>query len=298
MIVASILHFNSIDSLLEVVSAVYGQTLIPDKVVVVDNASFVDFKRLKSAFPSIELIQLSENKGVGFGHNYSWKYIIQKYSPDFIWALEHDSVPESKNLETLVNEYITSKEGLFAVNSIEKNSFNFDESTYYKVRIPNIVKLENKNQISNYFGGLSFNGVLLPADTFKNVGFLREDFFVGFEDIDYTQRIYQCGGKILRITNSFVYHDSFKKHFKYTFRNMVFLFPGNDPIREYYSFRNSLVVHKTYKVFFFKLIASSIYILLFRGRKIANVSAKFLGFYDAWKGRLGKREYQILKSKW
>lgn len=298
MIVASILHFNSIGSLSEVVSAVYAQSMVPDKVVVIDNASLVDFKGLKSSFPNIELIELDENKGVGFGHNYSWKHIIKKYSPDFIWALEHDSIPEPKNLETLVNEYENSTDRVFAVNSIEKNGFDFEAREYYKVRIPNIVKLENKNQVSNYFGGLSFNGVLLPMHTFGIVGFLREDFFVGFEDIDYTQRIYEAGGKILRITNSFVYHDSFKKHLKYTFRNKVFLFPGNDPIREYYSFRNSLVVHKTYNMFFFKLIASSIYILLFRGRKIANVSAKFLGFYDAWKGRMGKREYQVLRSKW
>lgn len=271
---------------------------MPDKVVVVDNASLVDFKGLKSSFPNLELIELDENKGVGFGHNYSWKHIIQKYSPDFIWALEHDSIPEPKNLETLVNEYKNSSDRVFAVNSIEKNGFDFEKKEYYKVRIPNIVRLENKNQLSNYFGGLSFNGVLLPVYTFGIVGFLKEDFFVGFEDIDYTRRIYERGGKILRITNSFVYHDSFKKHLKYTFRNKVFLFPGNDPVREYYSFRNSLVVHKAYKAFFLKLVASSFYILFFRSRKMANISAKFLGFYDAWNGRMGKREYQALRFKW
>lgn len=298
MVVASILHFNSVDSLFEVVSAVYTQTKLPDKVVVVDNASLADLKELNLLFPSLELIKLAENKGVGFGHNYSWKFIIQKYSPDFIWALEHDSIPESRNLEILLNEYYNSKERLFAVNSIEKNNFDFEEREYYKARIPNLVKLENKAHVSNYFGGLSFNGVLIPVQTFKVIGFLREDFFVGFEDIDYTQRIYQSGGKILRITNSFVYHDSFKKHLKYSFGNKVFLFPGNDPVREYYSFRNSLVVHKNYKMFFLKLILSSVYILLFRRRKIANFSAKLLGFYDACNGKMGKRDYQILRSKW
>ena len=297
-IAVSILHYNSLVSLQQVIEAVKSQTLAPDKILILDNGSEEDVSCLKDIYSDLELIKLNENLGVGHGHNFAWKHLINKYSPEFIWALEHDSIPEPNNLMTLFQEFKNSGDQVMAINSVEKNSFDYKKYSYFKVRIPNVVKLEDKDLVSNYFGGLSFNGVLIPVSTLEKVGYLREDFFIGFEDIDFSRRIYKSGGKVLRITNSYVYHDVFKKHRSFKIGNRVFLFPGNEPFREYYSFRNSLVVHQKPLLFFIKIIFSVFYILLFRRRKIANISAKVLGFRDAMVGRLGKREYSILNLNW
>lgn len=297
-VAASILHYNSINSLEQVIEAVRKQTHIPSKILIIDNGSTVKLSSTQEKYPELEIIELSENKGVGHGHNFGWRYLIQKYSPDYIWALEHDSIPDPNNLEILLKEYNQASEDVMALNSIEKNSFDYENKTYFKVRIPNIVKLENKNLIPSYYGGLSFNGVLIPVGTLEKIGFLREDFFIGFEDIDFTNRVYRAGGKVLRVTATFVNHDSYKKHNSFQLGNKVFLFPGNDPIREYYSFRNSLVLHERPGLFLLKVGFSVLYILIFRGRKIANIAAKFLGYRDAVMGRLGKREYRVLSLKW
>lgn len=264
----------------------------------VDNGSGLDLSAIEGKYQDVEFVFLPGNDGVGHGHNFAWKYLIERYSPDLIWALEHDSIPEPKNLKILIKEFLKSSTDVLAVNSVERNDFDFKRLDYYKVRIPNVVKLEDKDLIENYFGGLSFNGVLIPVSTLEKIGFLREDFFIGFEDIDFTNRIYEAGGKILRITNSHVAHDSFKKHKTFRLGSKVFLFPGNDPVREYYSFRNSLVINNKQMLFLSKVVFSSIYILLFRGRKVANIAAKILAYRDAVSGRLGKREYKILEFKW
>lgn len=297
-IVASILHFNSSESLARVIESVKNQKLPPSRILVVDNGSGLDLSSIQEKYQDVEFVFLPSNEGVGHGHNFAWRYLIDKYSPDLIWALEHDAIPEPNNLKILLEEFLKSQSNVLAVNSIERNDFEYKRWDYYKVRIPNVVKLEDKDLVDNYFGGLSFNGVLIPVSTFEKIGFLREDFFIGFEDIDYTNRIYNAGGKILRITNSYVLHDSFKKHKTLRIGNKVFLFPGNDPIREYYSFRNSLVVHNKQKLFLSKVVFSSFYILLFRGRKLANIAAKILAYRDAVSGRLGKRQYKILEFKW
>lgn len=297
-IVASILHFDSPDSLSQVIETVKNQELPPSRILVVDNGSGLDLSAIQEKYQDVEFVFLPSNEGVGYGHNFAWKYLIDKYSPDLIWALEHDSMPEPYNLKILLQEFLKSSSDVLAVNSVERNAFDYKRCKYYKVRIPNVVKLEDKDLVDNYFGGLSFNGVLIPVSTIEKVGFLREDFFIGFEDIDYTNRIYRAGGKILRITNSHVFHDSFKKHKTVRLGNRVFLFPGNDPIREYYSFRNSLVVHNKQLLFLAKVVFSSFYILLFRRRKVANIAAKILAYRDAVSGRLGKRKYRVLDFKW
>lgn len=295
---ACILHYNQPESLGHLIEAVQTQDYPLHKIIVVDNGSTTENSSLEKTYPDVEFVFLKKNRGVGFGHNTSWKLAIEKFDADFIWSLEHDCLPESSNLSKIIEKSVQcfSEKDIYAVNSIELNDFDFDKFSYYKIRFPNIKRIPKLHKVKDYFGGLCFNGVLIPAHVIKRIGYLREDFFIGCEDAEYTQRIYENGGKVLRVVDTYVYHDLYKKHKKIEFGKKVLLFPNNSPIREYYSFRNYLALNRNYVNFAIKLFPSIIYILLFRGDKFANISSKILGFYDAIRGKLGESNYYFMKK--
>src|SRR5687768_12984139 len=82
-----------------VMAAVEAQTVVPSTLVIVDNGS----EPAITAPPQWIKLRLDRNLGVGAGHNLGWRHAIDSVSPDFLWALEHDSIPDHDCLEHLVD---------------------------------------------------------------------------------------------------------------------------------------------------------------------------------------------------
>jgi GT2 family glycosyltransferase len=299
-VIAVILHFESPDSLLLAIDAIQAQTHVVEKIILVDNGSSPETKELISQKKSgVEILWNTENQGVGFGHNQGWKHAL-RYTPDHVWCLEHDTIPQPHCLEFLIDglRHYQGGETLMAACPVEDDGLDYDRFQYYILSSNGIGRLHDKKKMENYFGGLTFNGMLLPVSTINQIGYVREDLFVGREDVDYCLRIWAQNGKVLKVTNAIVNHNLQKNKTQFKFGKKIFLAPDQSVFRDYYSFRNAVNMDKEHKSkfrLFLSLIRAMGWTLMARKNKIRSIQAKWQGFKDGIEGNLGKRNYPFLK---
>lgn len=236
-VVAQILHYNNVESLLQVVMAIQNQTMPVHSILIVDNGSDVTNQSiLKTNTGGIEVLWLS-NKGVGHGHNAAWKHLLQDETIDFIWVFEHDAIPARDCLEVLVQSLV--EDTRVAYHPSEVDGLDYDHFHYYLLYSRGLHRLADKTKMDNYRGGLSFNGLLLPVSLIRQTGFLNELYFFGREDLDFARRIYNNGGYVLRINKAQVQHNQHKQKRIIRIGKTIFLIPNLTPLKEYYSYRNS-----------------------------------------------------------
>ena len=236
-VIAVLLHHNNLEGVLQVLNAVRQQSRLVDGVIVVDNGSDASVRAELQKQLDVHLL-LQENRGVGAGHNAGWRYALEQLGADYIWSLEHDAEPFCDCLELLLAEAQHHAGKTWAFHPIEISGLDFANYTYFGLNSSGFHRVIDKTRLDNYFGGLSFNGLLLPRTTIEIVGYLREDFFVGMEDIDFYKRIYAHGGKCLRVTRSHVYHNGHKNKRQRRIGKYVLLLSKLSLQRDYYSTRN------------------------------------------------------------
>jgi GT2 family glycosyltransferase len=227
-----VLHYNSNESLFQVIEAITQQTSKVYKIVVVDNGNTISShneKRL-SRF-DLDIIGLSENLGVGAGHNYGWKYCLENYKPDYLWVFEHDAIPAVDCLQKILNH--VTENPLVAYCPYEIDGLNYENSKYFLVRPFRLIRLTDKSKLGIYKGGLSFNGLLIKPELLKMIGYLNEEYFITREDIDFYQRIYGSNGYVLRIPDAQVHHNLHKDKKQFKIGNNVFLLSNQSLLREY-----------------------------------------------------------------
>ncbi|OQY10720.1 MAG: hypothetical protein B6I29_00735 [Marinitoga sp. 4572_148] len=111
-IAALIVTYNRKDLLKETIEAILNQTLKPNRLFVVNNASTdgtddVLNKYKEKYGDDIEIINLKENLGGAGGFNYGIHYIYDTFEYDWIWLMDDDAVPAKNALETLFTYYDT-----------------------------------------------------------------------------------------------------------------------------------------------------------------------------------------------
>lgn len=298
---AVILVHNAFEYLPRIVEGIRCQTHPVDGIVLVDNGSEASVRaKIRTHFPDIDCLFLEENVGVGAGHNAGWRYVLAKSPDGFIWSFEHDVIPDSDCLEQLFRAWQAIDSSVVAAACpVEMDGLAYERFRYFAFGSKGWQRLTDKTKMDNYFGGLSFNGLLLPASTIRDIGYLREDFFVGREDIDYFKRIWAGGKKILRVTAANVQHNLYKNRRQIRWGKYIWLLPDQSVFRQYYAYRNAVFMKRQagFSVFStaLKLPAGILFSLLFRRNKRASLQAKWYAFLDGIKGDLGKKDYWFLK---
>jgi GT2 family glycosyltransferase len=298
-IIAQILHYNQSKLIIDVIQAIEKQTYQIEDIIIIDNGSDEhELKILSEAINGKYTILTLKNEGVGKGHNEGWRFIIKNCKPTFIWVIEHDAIPYPDCLEKLINEYqrLNDENNLiFAAHPLENSGLNFKDNNYYAFSNWKIKKVIDNSTLDSYYGGLSFNGLLLPVSTINKIGFLDEDLFVGYEDVDYIRRIQSKNGKILKVKGAIVHHNLFKNRKEVKLGNNIFLLANESIKRAYYSTRNRLYIDyfkigKTpnYYKYWFKLLISIVLIAIFKDNKMNRIKYKYIAFNDAKNCNLGE----------
>jgi GT2 family glycosyltransferase len=99
-----LIHWNSgLDVSGACIASLYKGTVVPQWVVVVDNASREDpFVQLKAEFPAIHGIRNAENIGFTGGNNVGIRWLIAQ-GAEAIWVLNNDTVVAEDCLEHLMD---------------------------------------------------------------------------------------------------------------------------------------------------------------------------------------------------
>lgn len=283
MITASILSYNAATVLPRVIEGVEEQSHVPDRIVIVDNGSTDGTIEYLNSLPAkYEVVLLDDNRGVGAGHNEGWRVALENPACTHIWALENDSIPPPDCLSKLASTA----------------SQLASESTPFGALVPTQVHPDEESTFEETvdpepLSTMTFNGVLIPAEVIRRVGYIREDFFVDQEDREFGLRLLDAGLPMLADPSATVFHLGKGKRRR------------EEPsvFRTYYRVRNSTYLQKHVKKqplsatrSLIRTAGAIVRALTSENKKSARIKARSFGVIDGLRGNLGKQSYKFLSN--
>ncbi|PKO17680.1 MAG: hypothetical protein CVU39_04150 [Chloroflexi bacterium HGW-Chloroflexi-10] len=224
---------NSIDTI-DCVNSLQNQTFKNFSILIVDNGSTDNSPAiLKNKFPDIPIIENKKNFGFAKGFNIGINYADSNNAKLFL-ILNNDTVLDPLFFEKILKGYEDYPDaGVFApIIYFQK----YPEKIWSHGGYINPILLE-KRTTTNFSIDSSgsnertfFTGccLLVKKETFETVGKFDEKFFLYYEDMDFSLRVYQKKIKMLLLPEAKIWHKVSKSSGG-----------ENNPIEKYYMALNS-----------------------------------------------------------
>ncbi|MBX6947951.1 glycosyltransferase [Lactiplantibacillus plantarum] len=298
--VCVIVTFNRKEKLVDSVYSLLDQSVVPRKVVIIDNHStdntmgyLEDNGVLKN--PIIDYFQLDKNIG-GSGGFYEGLRRAVSLNLDFDWisVSDDDAVFDRDFFRNVSSSYQPNI--LAYTGSVRLEDGRLQVSHRRRVTNYNYLheKFVDERQYDRNFmiDIASFVGLVVSRSVVKKIGLPRKDFFIWYDDIEYSLRIREYT-KILNVVNAEITHKtevpSNDYHSQYT-----------PDWREYYGIRNRLItlrLHTRNHVITFFYICYSFLSLSVKGlgakyakHRVHFLKVVFCAYWDALWGKMGKNK--------
>ena len=210
-----VLNWNGKDDTIECVRSLQKINYNNYKIVVVDNGSEDDsVSEIKKQFSKVEIIENKKNLGFAGGNNVGIKYAINS-GADYVLLINNDTTVEEDFLSELVEAGESDKKiGILG----SKICFYSDPNRIWFAG-GKVNWLKNKgthiglDQIDNgqydkiketdYLTGCC---LLIKREVVEKIGVLAEDYFLYYEDTDFSLRTKNAGYKPIYVPKSKIYH--------------------------------------------------------------------------------------------
>lgn len=268
------------------------------KFVIIDNSPECTDKEKLYSLPGFHdgghhYVMNSSNIGLSAAQNIGIKLSFD-LACDFIVFFDQDSILPSSSLFSMLSNFNKLiKEGInvgaVGPSCVDPNDGNkYPISVYYGPFIKRIF-INHDELVESSF--LIASGMLVSAECLRNVGFMNEDFFIDYIDIEWSFRASHLGYKLFADGSATMFHligDSRVKFFNRTISK-------HSALRRYYLLRNSILILRVKHISFgYKL--REIFLSLFRflaffvysNEKIKYLSLSRKAIYDAFKKNYGK----------
>ncbi|MBU3556850.1 glycosyltransferase family 2 protein [Polynucleobacter sp. Ross1-W9] len=276
------------------------ETALPqvDKILIVDNGSHpdsVDWIHSYITGRSIEFHLLGENRGIATAQNVGIA-LAKERGANHILIFDHDSLP-APNMVGLLLAALKLKESLgVKVGAVGPN---FDDSRF-KGRVYPFVESKGMRLIIQPVDGveniipvswLIASGSLIPIKVLDEVGYMADELFIDYVDIEWGLRAHQKGYQLFGVCDARMEHNLGENP------TIIFgrVFCFHSPIRHYYQFRNPiwLYLNSTYSLSwkigdFFRLLSRFIFYAIFVKPHIEHIGMMIKGMYDGILGHMGK----------
>ncbi|TWP29033.1 glycosyltransferase family 2 protein [Apibacter muscae] len=191
-------------------SIIYPLQEKPIDCIFIEENELINFKKNKIIFTKAK-----ENKGFAAGNNIALHYILKYGNKDsFIWLLNNDTIVENNTLSSLIACYEKDKSvGILGAkllyyyepSKIQTIGGKFHPKFYYPYLVgeglkATINKLEEK---IDYAIGAS---LFVSYENLNKIGVLCEDYFLYYEELDWSYRAKQEGLKTDWCPEAIVYH--------------------------------------------------------------------------------------------
>jgi len=211
-VAAVVVTFNRLEKLNTVIASIEAQTTPVAQLIVVDNASTDGtgawLASLETSVP-LEVVSMSVNSGGagGFAEGMLRGY---QSGADHVWIMDDDCYPQPGALEALVSGFDAAVAELgpdvpFACSVVEFTDGNICEMNN-PVPTWDWGRLLVKGQRNVMVTACSFVSVLVPRWAIARYGLPYRDYFIWFDDREYTLRLTRvCPG--VQVLDSVVIHD-------------------------------------------------------------------------------------------
>ncbi|RJL10288.1 glycosyltransferase family 2 protein [Paracoccus siganidrum] len=211
---AVIVTFNRSDKLMRVLDALDQQTQKPDLVFVVDNASTDDTQALvqtrAAQMPSLRYVRLPKNVGGAGGFHEGMK-VAYAAGANYLWISDDDAYPQPDALERLLDAIQQ-----FEAENVWRPSFacsrvEWIDGSLCEMNTPRPVwdwaRFVQPGKAWALVDSCSFVSVLVPRWAIEKHGLPISDYFIWFDDAEYTRRLAKSYPGIF-VPESRVIHDT------------------------------------------------------------------------------------------
>jgi rhamnosyltransferase len=284
--IALIISYNPAANILLIVENIKNQV---NKILIFDNGSESDtlIEKIRENLNCI-IVKNSKNLGVSEALKFAKNYAIEN---GFSWllTLDQDSIPTKDFIKKLTSIYEKYPEPekiaiLSPVHQEEKSKKIFEPDIFYKKISSNI----DQNWIEVPW--ILTSGNLVRLEVFQKISGFDSNLFIDAVDTDFCFQCTDMGYKILVIPTVFMSHDV-----GYQVKGLIKkrLASIHVPIRNYYQFRNRILLWKRhYKKHFPWIMRDFVYgtkklldNLLFADQKLLRIKLIVRGL---WHGIIGK----------
>lgn len=212
-VAAVVVTYNRLDKLRTGIAALRASEVRPQTIVVVDNASTDGTGEYVSALASdddIDVVSLRENTG-GAGGFAAGLSRAHQMGADFMWIMDDDCYPEPQALGRLLDghagaERLADDRVPFACSIVKFPDGNLCEmneavTTWDWPRF--LVHGLQAVQITE----CTFVSVLLPRWSIQEFGLPLAEYFIWFDDKEYTKRLTRNARPGIQVLDSHVVHD-------------------------------------------------------------------------------------------
>ncbi len=249
-VIAVVVTYNRKKLLLECIEAILGQEYSTQKIILIDNNSndgTYELLKEKGYLKNDIIIykKLPENIG-GAGGFYEGMKESMKYSPDWVWIMDDDTIPTKDCLKELLNakNKIKDKVSFLAssvygsngefmnVPTVYTDAYNGNYPEWYKYLEEGMVQIKEATFVS----------LLINAKAIKQIGLPVKFYFIWGDDTEYTLRLNKYYGKAYLVGKSIAIH-------KRKVAKRLSIYNEDNTTRisfYYYMIRNNLLNKKTY----------------------------------------------------
>ncbi|MBD7957234.1 glycosyltransferase family 2 protein [Microbacterium sp. Sa4CUA7] len=211
-VAAVVVTFNRLEKLRTVLASIEAQTHPVERLIVVDNASTdgtADYLASLELDLPIEIVTMRENTGGAGGFS---EGMLRGYTAgaDHVWIMDDDCYPEPGALEALVRGFEGAVAELGADVPFACSVVKFTDGEICEMNNPvptwDWGRLLVRGQQNVMVSTCSFVSVLIPRWVISQYGLPYSEYFIWFDDREYTLRLTaRCPG--VQVLDSVVVHD-------------------------------------------------------------------------------------------
>lgn len=261
-------------------------------IVLVDNGSPCDLvawnaERVPAA---AVVIALGENLGIAAAQNVGIQW-ARKRRAEFILLMDQDSIPAPDMVEKLISA-IAKQSSPAAVGPRYLDKRQDNPPPF--IRIQNLTlgrcacATEDSVVSVDY---LISSGCLIPMSVLDKVGYMRDDLFIDYVDIEWGLRARHHGFQSYGVCGAHMQHSLGDQPIKFLGKNI----PLHSPLRHYYHFRNAVVLYKEQWVPLnwklvdgWRLCLKYVFYALFAKPRLAHLHMMTLGVWHGLRGKGGE----------
>ena len=211
-VAAVVVTYNRVDKLGRVLDSILAQTRAVDQVIVIDNASTDSTPQLLADYqddPRVEVVRLESNTGGAGGFAAGMERAYER-GADWVWIMDDDCYTGDTALERLLAGHASAESELGQPVPFSCSQVRYTDGSICEMNNPGAAwdwgRLIAKGQNTVVITNCSFVSVLIPRRSIAKYGLPLVEYFIWFDDMEYTLRI-SAEGPGVQVLDSIVTHD-------------------------------------------------------------------------------------------
>ncbi|GAA4840606.1 glycosyltransferase family 2 protein [Algivirga pacifica] len=257
------------------------------EVIVVDNEETQDNSSVyQEAYPGVIVLRSEQNLGFAGGNNLGSRHA----KGDYLYYLNNDTILTEKTIQPLIEAF--AEDPQLGAASPKIRYFYTPEKIQY-AGFSSIHPITGRNMAigKNQFNTSEYDetretysvhgaAMMISRAVIEKVGLMSEDFFLYYEELDWSAQIQKAGYKIKYVGEAFVFHKESVATGKMS------------PLKTYYHTRNRILFmkrnfskqeYRLFKGYFFSVVLPKEMIKYLFMVRMTNLKALLDGTFDAVK---------------